>query len=164
MEKKRFAVCLLVFMMMLSIPTGVFASKNMGAKKDIVETAVEAGEFKTLAAALEKAGLVETLKGEGPFTVFAPTDAAFDKLLNDLGVTAEELLARKDLKDILLYHVVPGKVLSSDLKDGMKVKTLAGKEVTISLNPVQVNESNVVKPDIEATNGVIHVIDAVLVP
>ncbi|WP_235801766.1 fasciclin domain-containing protein [Ureibacillus manganicus] len=151
-------------MMMLSIPTGVFASKNMGAKKDIVETAVEAGEFKTLAAALEKAGLVETLKGEGPFTVFAPTDAAFDKLLNDLGVTAEELLARKDLKDILLYHVVPGKVLSSDLKDGMKVKTLAGKEVTISLNPVQVNESNVVKPDIEATNGVIHVIDAVLVP
>lgn len=164
MEKKRFAVCLLVFMMMLSIPTGVFASKNMGAKKDIVDTAVKAGEFKTLAAALEKAGLVETLKGEGPFTVFAPTDAAFDKLLKDLGVTAEELLARKDLKDILLYHVVPGKVLSSDLKDGMKVKTLAGKEVTISLNPVQVNQSNVVKPDIEATNGVIHVIDAVLVP
>ena len=164
MEKKRNAVVLLIFMMVMSFSSGVFATENPGNKKDIVDTAVEAGDFKTLAAALEKAGLVETLKGEGPFTVFAPTDAAFEKLLKELGITAEELLARKDLKEILLYHVVPGKVMSRDLKDGMKVKTSAEKEVTISLDPIQVNKANVVKPDIEASNGVIHVIDKVLLP
>ena len=164
MEKKRNAVVLLIFMMVMSFSSGVFATESPGNKKDIVDTAVEAGDFKTLAAALEKAGLVETLKGEGPFTVFAPTDAAFEKLLKELGITAEELLARKDLKEILLYHVVPGKVMSRDLKDGMKVKTSAEKEVTISLDPIQVNKANVIKPDIEASNGVIHVIDKVLLP
>ncbi|WHY64351.1 fasciclin domain-containing protein [Cytobacillus firmus] len=79
-------------------------------------------------------------------------------------MTAEQLLARQDLKDILLYHVVPGKVMSADLKDGMKAKTLAEKEVTISLNPVKVNDATVVTPDIAASNGVIHVIDRVLLP
>jgi uncharacterized surface protein with fasciclin (FAS1) repeats len=163
MEKKRYGLILLVFMLVMSFSFGVSA-ENTGSKKDIVDTAVEAGEFKILAAALEKAGLVETLKGEGPFTVFAPTDAAFEKLLKELGITADQLLARKDLKDILLYHVLSGKVMSSDLKDGMSVETLAKKNVTISLDPVKVNKSNVVKPDIEASNGVIHVIDAVLIP
>ncbi len=113
---------------------------------------------------MEKAGLVDTLKGEGPFTVFAPTDAAFNKLLTEMNITAEQLLARKDLKDILLYHVVQGKVMSSDLKEGMKAKTLAEKDVTISLNPVKVNDATVVTPDIAASNGVIHVIDRVLLP
>jgi uncharacterized surface protein with fasciclin (FAS1) repeats len=163
MEKKRNIVVLfMIFMMLFS--NGVFAAENPGKEKDIVDTAVEAGDFKTLAAALEKAGLVETLKGEGPFTVFAPTDEAFNHLLKELNITAEELLAREDLKDILLYHVVPGKVMSRDLKDGMMVETLAKKKLTIALNPVKVNEANVVKPDIGASNGVIHVIDKVLLP
>lgn len=164
MGKKRIAMVLLILMMVMSFSGGVFATENTESKKDIVDTAVEAGDFKTLAAALKKAGLVETLKGEGPFTVFAPTDVAFEKLLKELGITAEELLARKDLKDILLYHVVPGKVMSGDLKEGMKAKTVAGKELTISLDPIRVNKANVIKPDIEASNGVIHVIDKVLLP
>ncbi|MBS2969174.1 fasciclin domain-containing protein [Metabacillus sp. KIGAM252] len=164
MKKKIVIGFFLIFMMALSFSRGILAAEITEGNKDIVETAAEAGEFKILAAALEKAGLAETLKGAGPYTVFAPTDQAFEKLLQDLGITAEELLNRKDLKNILLYHVVPGKVLSSDLKNGMKVKTLAGKEVMISLDPVKVNNATVVKPDIEASNGVIHVIDTVLLP
>ena len=164
MVKKRFALVMVFIMMFMSFSTGVFAADSPGSSKDIIDTAVEAGDFTTLATALEKADLVKTLKGEGPFTVFAPTDAAFEKLFKELGITAEELLARKDLADILLYHVVPGKVMSADLKDGMKVKTLAGKKAKISLDPVQVNKANVVKADIEGSNGVIHVIDAVLLP
>ena len=107
---------------------------------------------------------METLKGEGPYTVFAPTDAAFEKLLKKLGITAEELLAREDLKQILLYHVLSGKVMSTDLKDGQKAETLANKTVDIKLDPVRVNNANVVKADIQASNGVIHVIDEVLLP
>ncbi|WP_235929912.1 fasciclin domain-containing protein [Chengkuizengella marina] len=164
MTKKKNALVLLIFMMIMSFSTGVFAEDNPQSKKDIVDIAVEAGDFNTLAAALEKAGLVETLKEKGPFTVFAPTDEAFEKLLDELDISAEELLAREDLKKILLYHVVPGKVMSGDLKDGMKVKTLANKKVEISLDPIQVNNANVVKADIEASNGVIHVIDEVLLP
>ncbi|WP_421385195.1 fasciclin domain-containing protein [Bacillus salacetis] len=165
MKNKKLALVLLAFMLLfISFNSGALAAENPGTKKDIVDTAIEAGEFKTLAAALQKAGLVETLKGEGPYTVFAPTDAAFEKLLKKLGITAEELLAREDLKEILLYHVLPGKVLSSDLKEGMKAETLAKKSVDISLDPVQVNDANVVKPDIQASNGVIHVIDTVLIP
>ncbi|WP_264193627.1 fasciclin domain-containing protein [Cytobacillus firmus] len=114
---KKIIAFSLVFMMLLSFSGLASAAENTGTKKDIVDTAVQAGDFKILAAALEKAGLVDTLKGEGPFTVFAPTDAAFNKLLTELNITAEQLLARKDLKDILLYHVVQGKVMSSDLKD-----------------------------------------------
>lgn len=164
MTKKRITAFLLMTLMVMSIAATGFAADNQGPKKDIVDTAVEAGSFKILAAALQKAGLVDTLKGEGPFTVFAPTDEAFNKLLKDLGITAEELLARKDLKDILLFHVLPGKVMSTDLKEGMQAETLAKKNVTISLDPVQVNEATVVTPDIAASNGVIHVIDQVLLP
>ncbi|WLR54729.1 fasciclin domain-containing protein [Mesobacillus subterraneus] len=162
--KKKLALVLFAVMMVLSIANPSFAADNAGGKKDIVDTAVAAGNFKILAAALEKAGLVETLKGEGPYTVFAPTDEAFNKLLKDLGITADELLARKDLKDILLYHVLPGKVMSGDLKDGMQAQTLAKKNVTISLDPVRVNDAKVITPDVEASNGVIHVIDKVLLP
>ncbi|WP_096155580.1 fasciclin domain-containing protein [Bacillus sp. FJAT-45066] len=161
---KKFTFVLLSLLIVFTFTTGAFAAESPTGKKDIVDTAVAAGSFTTLAAALEKAGLVETLKGEGPFTVFAPTDEAFAKLLKDLNVSAEDLLAREDLKDILLYHVVPGKVLSKDLKDGLKVKTVNGKEVEIKLNPVRVNQANVVTADVEASNGVIHVIDAVLLP
>ena len=161
---KKFTFVLLSLLLVFTFTTGAFAAENPAGKKDIVDTAVAAGNFTTLAAALEKAGLVETLKGEGPFTVFAPTDEAFAALLKQLNVSAEDLLAREDLKDILLYHVVPGKVLSKDLKDGMKVKTVNGKEVEIKLNPVRVNQANVVTLDVEASNGVIHVIDAVLLP
>ncbi|MEM5018157.1 fasciclin domain-containing protein [Metabacillus indicus] len=164
--KKKWLGVLMILTMVFSFSTGAFAAETGGGggQKDIVDTAAAAGDFKILAAALEKAGLVSTLKEAGPYTVFAPTDQAFEKLLKDLNITAEELLNREDLKDILLYHVLSGKVLSSDLKDGMKAKTLSGKEVTITLDPVKVNNSTVVKPDIEASNGVIHVIDTVLIP
>ena len=140
------------------------ATQALSKEKDIVETAAAAGQFKTLTSALEKAGLTETLKGEGPYTVFAPTDEAFAKLLKQLGITAEELLARKDLKEILLYHVAKGKVLSTDLKDGMEITTLNGKPVKISLDPARVNDAKIIKADILASNGVIHVIDSVLLP
>lgn len=152
---------LVLTVMLLAVPFNVVAAKE---NMDVVDTAVAAGDFKTLVAALEKAELVDTLKGKGPYTVFAPTDEAFAKLLKQLDITAEQLLERDDLKDILLYHVVPGKVFSKDLKDGMKLKTAEGSEVKISLDPVRVNDAKVVKPDIAASNGVIHVIDKVLLP
>ncbi|TYR99381.1 fasciclin domain-containing protein [Rossellomorea vietnamensis] len=157
-------ILLVIMSIFMTLANGVFAAETPAGKKDIIDTAAEAGEFTTLAAALKKAGLVETLKGEGPYTVFAPTDAAFEKALKKLGITADELLARDDLKAILLYHVLSGKVLSTDLKEGMKAETLAKKTVDISLDPVKVNDANVVKADIEASNGVIHVIDEVLLP
>ncbi|RXT02812.1 fasciclin domain-containing protein [Ammoniphilus sp. CFH 90114] len=161
MRKLKGFLMSLVFTMVLSFSMGATSSAN---SDDIVDTAVKAGSFNTLAAALEKADLIDALKGEGPFTVFAPTDEAFAKLLSELGVTAEELLAREDLKDILLYHVVSGKVMSTDLTDGMEAATLKGDKVRVSLNPAQINDSNVTTADIEASNGVIHVIDAVLLP
>ncbi len=133
--------------------------------KDIVDTAVDAGSFSTLVAAVDAAGLVETLKGEGPFTVFAPTDDAFAALPEG---TVEDLLKpeNKDkLTSILTYHVVPGKVMSSDLSDGMTAETVEGSEVTIGTEGgVTVNDANVTTADIEASNGVIHVIDKVLMP
>ncbi|GAE25547.1 sensory subunit of low CO2-induced protein complex [Halalkalibacter wakoensis JCM 9140] len=164
MVKKKLVLMSVVMMMILSLANGVLAAENSDNGKDILETAKEAGTFNTLVAALEKAELVDTLKGEGPFTVFAPTDDAFEKLLKDLDITAEDLLARDDLKDILLYHVVPEKVMSEDLQDGAHIKTATEQTVRISLNPVRVNSSNVVTPDIETSNGVIHVIDKVLLP
>jgi uncharacterized surface protein with fasciclin (FAS1) repeats len=130
--------------------------------KDIVDTAVAAGDFKTLAVALEKAGLIDTLKGKGPFTVFAPTDAAFAKVpKKDL----EALLADKSkLAAVLTYHVVPGTVMAKDVKAG-KVKTVQGSELTLSTSGgVKVDSANVVKTDIVADNGVIHVIDNVVMP
>jgi uncharacterized surface protein with fasciclin (FAS1) repeats len=134
-----------------------------GHAKDIVDTAVAAGSFTTLVAALEAAGLVETLKGEGPFTVFAPTDAAFAALPAG---TVEGLLADPAaLAAILTYHVVPGKVMSSDLTEGMKAATVNGAEVTITLDGgAKVNGAVISTADIEATNGVIHVIDSVILP
>ena len=134
-------------------------------KKDIVDTAVEAGSFETLVAAVQAAGLVETLKGDGPFTVFAPTDEAFAALPAG---TVENLLKpeNKDtLTAILTYHVVPGKVMSTDLQDDMEAATVQGEAVTIDLdNGVMVENANVVSADIETSNGVIHVIDTVILP
>lgn len=133
--------------------------------KDIVDTAVAAGNFTTLAAALEAAGLVETLKGEGPFTVFAPTDAAFAALPAG---TVEDLLKpeNKDkLTAVLTYHVVAGKVMSTDLTEGMKAATVNGKEVTITLEGgPKVDGAVISGPDVAASNGVIHVIDSVILP
>ncbi|MEM6383703.1 MAG: fasciclin domain-containing protein [Pseudomonadota bacterium] len=146
--------------MALSLST---PSKAMDA--DIVDTAVAAGSFETLVAAVQAAGLVETLKGEGPFTVFAPTDDAFAALPEG---TVESLLMeenRDQLIAILTYHVVPGKVMSSDLSGEMMVGTVEGSEVTIdATSGVTINGANVVTADIEASNGVIHVIDAVILP
>lgn len=157
--KKKFMMMFLICAMVFSIAGGV-----QGQENDIVDTAIEADDFETLVAAVVEAELVEALKGDGPFTVFAPTDEAFAELLTALDVTAEELLAREDLADILLYHVAAGNVMSTDLEDGMEIETLQGQNVVISLNSVMVNDANVVTADIEASNGVIHVIDGVLIP
>ncbi|UAB89598.1 fasciclin domain-containing protein [Ruegeria sp. SCSIO 43209] len=136
-----------------------------GHAKDIVDTAVGAGSFETLVAAVQAAELVETLKGEGPFTVFAPTDEAFAALPEG---TVENLLKpenKDQLVAVLTYHVVPGKVMSGDLSDDMTAATVQGGDITIDLdNGVMVNDANVVQADIEAENGVIHVIDKVILP
>ncbi|MDZ7891241.1 MAG: fasciclin domain-containing protein [Rhodoferax sp.] len=130
--------------------------------KDIVDTAVGAGNFKTLATALGAAGLVDTLKGKGPFTVFAPTDEAFAKVPK---ADLEALLKDKaKLTAVLTYHVVPGKVMAADVKAG-KVKTVQGSDMTVStMGGVKVDAANVIKTDIVADNGVIHVIDSVIMP
>ncbi|MEM6640493.1 MAG: fasciclin domain-containing protein [Pseudomonadota bacterium] len=140
--------------------------KEMAAKADIVDVAVGAGQFKTLAAALKAAGLVDTLKSDGPFTVFAPTDAAFAKLPEG---TVENLLKPENidqLKAILTYHVVPGSVMASDVVKLSKAKTVNGAAVGIKVSDsgVKVDNANVVKTDIAASNGVIHVIDSVIIP
>jgi uncharacterized surface protein with fasciclin (FAS1) repeats len=139
-----------------------FAMAGAAQAKDIVDTAVAAGNFKTLATALQAAGLVETLKGKGPFTVFAPTDEAFAKVPKD---QLDALLKDKaKLTAVLTYHVVPGKVMAKDVKAG-KVKTVQGGELTVSTTGgVKVDNANVVKTDIVASNGVIHVIDSVVLP
>lgn len=136
------------------------------AKADIVDTAVSAGQFNTLAAALEAADLIETLKGEGPFTVFAPTDAAFARLPEG---TVEALLRpenREQLVNVLTYHVVPGKVAAADVIKLSNATTVQGSDVKIAVmdGTVTVNDATVVKTDIDASNGVIHVIDAVILP
>lgn len=130
--------------------------------KDIVDTAVGAGNFKTLAAALQAAGLVDTLKGPGPFTVFAPTDEAFAKIPK---AQLDALLKDKaKLTAVLTYHVVPGKVLAKDVKAG-PVKTVQGSPLTVSTGSgVKVDSANVTATDILADNGVIHVIDSVVMP
>jgi uncharacterized surface protein with fasciclin (FAS1) repeats len=131
--------------------------------KDIVATATDAGTFNTLLAAATAAGLVETLQGEGPFTVFAPTDDAFAALPAG---TVEGLLADPEaLAAILTYHVVSGKVMSTDLTEGMTAATVNGADITITLEGgAKVNGANITAADIEASNGVIHVIDAVIMP
>ena len=134
--------------------------------KDIVDTAVSAGSFETLVAAVKAAGLVETLKGDGPFTVFAPTDEAFAKLPAG---TVEDLLKpeNKDkLTAILTYHVIPGKVMSADIAGKtMMVETVQGGKLSVdATSGVKVDEATVVTADIETSNGVIHVIDTVVLP
>ncbi len=146
----------------------IVAPAFAGEKKDIVDTAVAAGSFKTLAAALKAADLIDTLKGEGPFTVLAPTDEAFAKLPEG---TVETLLKpenKEKLVAILKYHVIAGKAVASDVikLDGKEVKTVEGSPVKIEVKDgcPMIDGAKVVKADIEATNGVIHVIDTVILP
>ena len=131
--------------------------------KDIVDTAVAAGSFNTLVTAVKQAGLVDTLKGKGPLTVFAPTDAAFAKIPKDQlnAILADKALLTK----ILTYHVVAGKVMAADVKPG-PVKTVQGSSMTVSMDGgnVMIDKAKVLKTDIAASNGVIHVIDSVIVP
>lgn len=152
----------------LSLIAAVANAGHHGAykSKDIVDTAVGAGQFNTLAAALEAADLVGTLKGDGPFTVFAPTDAAFAKLPE--GTVAELLKPenREQLTAILTYHVVAGKVYAADVAELQAATTVNGSDVSIAVKDgsVRINDANVVKTDISASNGVIHVIDTVILP
>lgn len=151
----------------LAVAIGLAGSAGArAAEKDVVDTAVEAGQFQTLAAALEAAGLVDTLKGAGPFTVFAPTDEAFAKLPAG---TVESLLEpenKERLTAILTYHVVPGKVMSQDVAGVDEVKTVNGKTIDVEVDGsvVKLDDATVTQADIAATNGVIHVIDAVMLP
>ena len=131
----------------------------------IVDIAVSIDDFSILVAALTEADLVGALSGDGPFTVFAPTNDAFVALLEALEIEAADLLAHPQLADVLLYHVVSGKVMSTDLVDGMEAPTLQGESLTIDLSDgVKINASTVTTADVEASNGVIHIIDTVLVP
>lgn len=152
----------LSFLAATFIGTAAFADSD---KVDIVDTAASAGSFTTLLAAAEAAGLVDTLKSDGPFTVFAPTDDAFAALPE--GTVADLLKPenKDQLVSILTYHVVSGKVMSTDLSDGMEATTVQGSTVTIDLdNGVMVEEATVTTADIETSNGVIHVIDTVILP
>lgn len=145
----------------LAIGALSFAALSVQAK-DIVDTAVAAGNFKTLATALQAAGLIDTLKGKGPFTVFAPTDEAFAKVPKaDLDALLKD---KAKLTAVLTYHVVPGKVMAKEVKAG-KVKTVQGSELTITTaGGVMVDKAKVTATDIVADNGVIHVIDSVVMP
>jgi uncharacterized surface protein with fasciclin (FAS1) repeats len=129
----------------------------------IVDVAVQAGKFNTLVQAVQAAGLVETLSGEGPFTVFAPTDEAFAQIPQD---TLQAVLADKEkLTAILTYHVVPGKLMAADVVRSTQLQTVQGQSITVSTEGgVRVDDANVVQTDIEADNGVIHVIDKVIMP
>ena len=153
------------FVLAFALAPTAFADNHSEEEQDIVEIALANEDFSILVSALQRAELVETLQGEGPFTVFAPTNAAFEELLGALDITADELLAQPDLANVLTYHVVPGKVMAADLTDGMEAETVNGGMLTFDLSgDPMVNESMIVDTDIEATNGVIHVIDSVLVP
>jgi transforming growth factor-beta-induced protein len=150
----------------VGMSVGLAASVHPPAKKDIVDTAIAAGQFKTLTAALQAAGLVDTLKGKGPFTVFAPTDAAFAKLPAG---TVEDLLKpenKQKLVAILTYHVVAGRVTAAQVMKMDSAKTLNGESVSIrsDMGKVMINDATVTKADIECSNGIIHAIDAVLMP
>lgn len=154
------------FATILAVLLSTAAVNTAAASKNIVETAVAAGSFKTLVAALQAAGLVDTLEGKGPFTVFAPTDDAFNKLPPG---TVESLLKpenKEKLRAILTYHVVAGDVTAKQVMKMSAAKTLEGQSVSISVHDgtVMVNNAKVVKADIPASNGVIHVIDTVLMP
>ena len=159
---KYLAACTLT---VLALSAGSPVSAGCGGEHDIVDTAVEAGSFNTLVAAVKAAGLVEALKGDGPFTVFAPSDEAFAKLPAG---TVESLLEPANidkLKAILTYHVVSGKILSADVKPG-RVETLQGSKLSVSSKKgvLMVDQAKIVATDVTATNGVIHVIDSVIMP
>jgi uncharacterized surface protein with fasciclin (FAS1) repeats len=161
MKTKTLAITILLIFLS---STALLASSH--TKKDIVDTAVSAGSFNTLVAAVKAAGLAETLKGEGPFTVFAPTDDAFAKLPAG---TLEDLLKpeNKDrLSAILTYHVVSGRVMAKDAITMKEAKTVNGQSVMVSMeaDTVMIDNAKVVKSDIECSNGVIHVIDTVILP
>jgi len=154
------------FVLILTVLATAVPAVAGAAKKDIVDTAVAAGSFKTLATALQAAGLVDTLKGKGPFTVFAPTDEAFSKLPAG---TIESLLKpenKEKLKAILLYHVVSGDVTAAQVVKLSSAKTINGQNLKLAVKDgtVMVNDATVVKTDVLASNGVIHVIDTVLLP
>ena len=151
-----------VYALMISATLLVGICMSASSQKDIVDTAAAAGNFKTLVSAVQTAGLVDTLKSAGPFTVFAPTDDAFAKIQKD---QLAALLANKtQLTSVLTYHVVPGTVMSTDLKNGMMLKTVQGENLTISLanGSVMVNNATVVQANIGSTNGIIHAINTVL--
>ncbi len=158
----------LMKLMMLPGAVLALAMPLRASADDIVDTAVKAGSFKTLVAAVKAAGLVDALKGEGPFTVFAPTDAAFAKIPKATLAMLLKPENKAKLTAILTYHVIKGKVLAADavkLKNGTKVKTLEGASLSVfNKHGVMINKSKVTKTDIECDNGVIHVIDSVLMP
>jgi uncharacterized surface protein with fasciclin (FAS1) repeats len=168
--KKHYENLVLIFLLIVTValPLGCHekAKKHSALKMDIVDTAVSAGDFDTLVTAVKAADLVTTLKGEGPFTVFAPTDEAFAKLPEG---TLEDLLEpenKQKLASILTYHVVAGKVMASDVVNISEAKTVNGQSLNIKVQDgaVMVDNATVVKTDIECSNGVIHVIDAVVLP
>jgi uncharacterized surface protein with fasciclin (FAS1) repeats len=167
---KIIRVTLLVALVMLLASVAGVAQNEMVAaasnasEMNIVETAVAAGNFKTLVAAVQEAGLAGTLSGPGPFTVFAPTDEAFSKVPQGV---MDALMANKTLLTaVLTYHVVPGEIMSSDLENGMSVKTVEGSDLMVKIDDqgVWINNAKVTQPDINASNGVIHVIDSVILP
>ncbi len=145
---------------------GAAQAGNYAMKKDIVDTAVSAGSFNTLVTAVKAAGLVDTLKGEGPFTVFAPTDEAFAKLPAGTVEALLEPTNRDQLVAILTYHVVPGRIMASDIAgQETSVKTVQGQSIAVNaMDGVWVDAANVIGADVEASNGVIHVIDSVIMP
>ena len=161
--RKTALVTLLTIALFAVVSTNTFAGGKKSSK-NIVETALAAGNFNTLATALTEAGLVDALQQEGPFTVFAPTDEAFAKLPK--GTLANLLKDKEALKKILLYHVVSGKVMASDVVKLESATTLLGKDVKIMVTDgnVMINNSKVTATDISTSNGVIHVIDTVLIP
>ena len=152
-------------MLSLMLVGGAHAD-NHGMKKDIVDTAAGAGQFETLVAAVKAADLVDTLKGEGPFTVFAPTDEAFGALPEGTVASLLEPENQEQLQSILTYHVVPGKIMAEDAMAADSATTVQGQDITITTmdGSVMINDATVVQADIEASNGVIHVIDSVLMP
>jgi uncharacterized surface protein with fasciclin (FAS1) repeats len=160
--KKTIAASAAALLLAVAMAAPVRADHHRG--KDIVDTAVAAGSFNTLATALKAADLVETLKGKGPFTVFAPTDDAFKKLPAG---TLEKLLADKaQLTKVLTYHVVAGRVMAADVVKLSEAKTVEGSPVRIAVKDgkVKLNDANAVKTDVGASNGVIHVLDTVILP
>jgi uncharacterized surface protein with fasciclin (FAS1) repeats len=165
MRNNNLAIRALIPAVIIALAAGTALASDCASKdrKDIVDTAVAAGSFNTLVTAVKEAGLVETLKGDGPFTVFAPTDEAFARLPEG---TIESLLQDKEaLSNVLTYHVISGKVMASDVVNLSSAKTVQGQSISIDTSSgVKVDNANVIKTDIETSNGVIHVIDAVILP